>query len=48
MIVVLPEDKAQEAIDILNAEGETATLVGRIETAQEGDALVIVKGVDEE
>ncbi|MEY8204724.1 MAG: phosphoribosylformylglycinamidine cyclo-ligase [Bermanella sp.] len=48
MIVVLPEDKAQQAIDILNAEGETATLVGRIETAQEGDALVIVKGVDEE
>ncbi len=48
MIVVLPEDKAQEAIDILNAEGETATLVGRIETANEGDALVIVKGVDEE
>ncbi|MEH6344682.1 MAG: phosphoribosylformylglycinamidine cyclo-ligase [Bermanella sp.] len=48
MIVVLPEDKAQEAIDILNAEGETATLVGRIEAANEGDALVIVKGVDEE
>ncbi len=48
MIVVLPEDKAQEAIDILNAEGETATLVGRIENAQEGDELVIVKGVDEE
>jgi phosphoribosylformylglycinamidine cyclo-ligase len=48
MIVVLPEDKAQEAIDILNAEGETATLVGRIEVANDGDELVIVKGVDEE
>ncbi len=48
MIVVLPEDKAQQAIDILNAEGETATLVGRIEIANEGDDLVIVKGVDEE
>ncbi len=48
MIVVLPEDKAQQAIDILNAEGETATLVGRIESAKEGDELVIVKGVDEE
>ena len=48
MIVVLPKEKAQEAIDILNAEGETATLVGRIEAANEGDELVIVKGVDEE
>jgi phosphoribosylformylglycinamidine cyclo-ligase len=47
MIVVLPEEKAQQAIDILNAEGETATLVGRIEAANEGDELVVVKGVDE-
>ncbi len=48
MIVVVDEKDAQKTIDLLNAEGETATLVGRIEAANEGDAQVIVKGVDEE
>lgn len=48
MIVVVSEDKAQQAMDILNAEGETATIVGRIEKAADGDEQVIVKGVDSE
>ena len=48
MIVVVDEKDAQQTIDLLNAEGETATLVGRIEKAGEGDEQVIVKGVDEE
>jgi phosphoribosylformylglycinamidine cyclo-ligase len=48
MIVVVSEDKAQETLDILNAEGETATIVGRIEKAAEGEEQVIVKGVDGE
>ena len=48
MIVVVSEDKAQQAMDILNAEGETATIVGRIEKAAEGEEQVIVKGIDGE
>ena len=48
MIVVVSEDKAQQAMDILNAEGETATIVGRIEKAADGEEQVIVKGVDSE
>jgi len=48
MIVVVDEKDAQATMDILNAEGETATLVGRIEKAGENDEQVIVKGVDEE
>jgi phosphoribosylformylglycinamidine cyclo-ligase len=47
MIVVVDEKDAQQTIDILTAEGEAATLVGRIEQAGENDELVIVKGVDE-
>jgi len=47
MIVVVSEDKAQQAMDILNAEGETATIVGRIEKAADGEEQVIVKGVDD-
>jgi phosphoribosylformylglycinamidine cyclo-ligase len=46
MIVVVDEKDAQQTIDLLSAEGETATLVGRIEEASENDELVIVKGVD--
>jgi len=48
MIVVVSEDKAQQTLDLLNAEGETATIVGRIEKAAEGEEQVIVKGVDGE
>jgi len=48
MIVVVDEKDAQQTLDILNTEGETATIVGRIEKAAEGEAQVIVKGVDEE
>jgi len=48
MIVVVSEDKAQQTLDILNAEGETATIVGRIEKGTEGQKDVIVKGIDEE
>lgn len=48
MIVVVSEDKAQQTLDILNAEGETATIVGRIEKAAEGEEQVLVKGVDSE
>ncbi|EAT13487.1 phosphoribosylformylglycinamidine cyclo-ligase [Bermanella marisrubri] len=47
MIVVVSEDNAQQTLDILNAEGETATIVGQIEAANDGDEQVIVKGVDE-
>jgi phosphoribosylformylglycinamidine cyclo-ligase len=46
MIVVVDEKDAQQTIDLLSAEGETATLVGRIEEASKNDELVIVKGVD--
>jgi phosphoribosylformylglycinamidine cyclo-ligase len=48
MIIVVDEKDAQQTIDLLNAEGETATLVGRIEKASEGEELVYVKGVDGE
>jgi len=47
MIVVVSEDKAQQTLDILNAEGENATLVGRIEAGADGEKQVIVKGVDD-
>jgi len=47
MIVVVSEDKAQQTLDILNAEGETATIVGQIEAAKENEEQVIVKGIDE-
>ncbi|WP_396586640.1 phosphoribosylformylglycinamidine cyclo-ligase [Bermanella sp. R86510] len=47
MIVVVSEDKAQQTLDILNAEGETATIVGQIEAAKDGEEQVIVKGIDE-
>ncbi len=48
MVIVVPQEQAQKAIDLLNSEGETATLVGSIKQAVADAEQVIVKGVDEE
>lgn len=43
LIIVLPENIAQKAMDILNTLGETAWRLGHIETALEGEEQVEIK-----
>ncbi|MBB1488042.1 phosphoribosylformylglycinamidine cyclo-ligase [Oceanospirillum sediminis] len=45
MIIVVDQDKAEEAIRLLNAEGENAWQIGRIETAAEGEEQVHLEGL---
>ncbi len=42
MIVVVPQDKLQQALSLLTAAGETAWHLGEIHAAAEGDELVII------
>ncbi|MDD1784139.1 phosphoribosylformylglycinamidine cyclo-ligase [Enterovibrio sp. ZSDZ35] len=44
LVIALPEEQAQQAIDILNQEGENAWLLGRIENAADGEEQVEIKG----
>lgn len=43
LIIVLPENQAEQAIDILNKLGEKAWRLGRIETAGDDEAQVEIK-----
>lgn len=42
MIVVVPQDKLQQALSLLTQAGETAWLLGEIHAAAAGDELVII------
>ncbi|CZF80427.1 Phosphoribosylformylglycinamidine cyclo-ligase [Grimontia celer] len=44
LVVALPAEQAQKAIDILNQEGESAWLLGTIENAAAGEEQVEIKG----
>ncbi|EOD80270.1 Phosphoribosylformylglycinamidine cyclo-ligase [Grimontia indica] len=44
LVIALPADQAQKAIDILNQEGESAWLLGTIENAAAGEEQVEIKG----
>ncbi|AMG29970.1 phosphoribosylformylglycinamidine cyclo-ligase [Grimontia hollisae] len=44
LVIALPAEQAQKAIDILNQEGENAWLLGSIEKAVTGEAQVEIKG----
>ncbi|CZF83064.1 phosphoribosylformylglycinamidine cyclo-ligase [Grimontia marina] len=44
LVVALPAEQAQKAIDILNQEGETAWLLGTIENAAAGEEQVEIEG----
>ena len=44
MIAAIPEEKVDAAIALLNAEGEQAWIIGRIEDAAEGEDQVILQG----
>ena len=46
MVVVVPADKANEAIDILREGGETVYTVGTVTALKDGDARVTVNGMD--
>ncbi len=45
MIIVVDQDKAEQAIELLNAEGESAWQIGRIDTAVEGEERVQLEGL---
>jgi len=40
MIIALPQDQVENALNLLNAEGENAWLIGKIETAAPGEKQV--------
>ncbi len=40
LVVALPKDQAQDAVDLLNAEGENAWVIGEIATAEAGEEQV--------
>ncbi|NGN98624.1 phosphoribosylformylglycinamidine cyclo-ligase [Grimontia sp. S25] len=44
LVIALPAEQAQKAIDILNQEGESAWLLGTIENAAAGEEQVEIKG----
>ncbi len=43
LVIALPQAQAQQAIDILNAEGENAWLLGEIANAAENEEQVEIK-----
>ena len=45
MIIAVPQDKAEEAVALLTAEGETAWVVGHIAEAAEGEEQVELAGL---
>ncbi|WP_028300018.1 phosphoribosylformylglycinamidine cyclo-ligase [Oceanospirillum beijerinckii] len=45
MIIVVDQDKAEQAIELLNAEGEITWQIGRIDTAVEGEERVQLEGL---
>ena len=45
MIACVPEDKADAAVALLNAEGEQAWIIGHIEDAVEGEEQVDLQGL---
>ncbi len=46
MVVVVPADKAQQAVEILAQGGETVFTVGTVHAVKDGDARVTVTGMD--
>lgn len=46
MVIAVPADKADEAIALLQAEGENAWLIGQIEAAAEGEEQVELRGLE--
>ncbi len=44
LIVALPQEQAQAAVDLLTAEGENAWIIGRIDSATEGEEQVKING----
>ncbi|MBB3266012.1 phosphoribosylformylglycinamidine cyclo-ligase [Azospirillum sp. OGB3] len=46
MVVVVPADKAQQAVEILARGGETVFTVGTVHAVKDGDARVTVTGMD--
>jgi phosphoribosylformylglycinamidine cyclo-ligase len=46
MIACVPEDKADAAVALLNAEGEQAWIIGHIEDAVEGEEQVDLVGIE--
>ncbi len=44
LIVALPQEQAQAAVDLLTAEGENAWIIGRIDSATEGEEQVEING----
>ncbi|WP_432695613.1 phosphoribosylformylglycinamidine cyclo-ligase [Marinobacterium sp. YM272] len=46
MVICVPADKAQEALDLLAGEGETAWVIGTIEAAAEGEEQVELRGLN--
>lgn len=42
MVIVVAEDDVEQALELLNAAGETACLIGEIESAQADDELVVI------
>ncbi|SEG10746.1 phosphoribosylformylglycinamidine cyclo-ligase [Marinobacterium lutimaris] len=45
MVICVPADKAQEALDLLAGEGETAWVIGSIEEAAAGEEQVELRGL---
>ncbi|MBA4502544.1 phosphoribosylformylglycinamidine cyclo-ligase [Marinobacterium marinum] len=46
MVIAVPAEKADEAIALLQAEGETAWLIGQIEAADAGEEQVELRGLE--
>ncbi|MEK9766902.1 MAG: AIR synthase-related protein, partial [Thalassolituus sp.] len=44
MIIALPEEKADAAVALLNAEGEQSWIIGEIQPRTEGEAAVEFTG----
>ena len=40
LIVALPQDQAQAAVELLNAEGENAWIIGQVAIAEAGEEQV--------
>lgn len=45
MVIVVPKNKQDEALQLLNAAGESAVVIGHIATAKEGDEQVELTGL---
>lgn len=45
MVVCVPADEAEQAVVLLNASGETATIIGEIQAKNDSEAQVILNGL---